>query len=382
MKGNLVKRSIYLLLVLSMLMIPTAGAASIEDYTDVPADYWGREALAYCVDNGYMQGVGENKMDPGGTLTLAEFVTILERITLTEDQRNAMRQTLIDTEDTLDNHWAAESMYFAQQTKITTSVNVSSVEFWDKPASRATMAVLADNIMRIQGQPIPNTDYIYTKIPDWSSIQGRQESEAILRVYKEGVIVGVTQRGDFHPDSTVTRATAAVIAMRIQDPSVRKPISNSTTNTTTTPETPSEGIFAPQTIHEGEGAQGRSPQPGDTYISASGEEVVLAIDPLTGILGWSQIPGGFMDYWSNGSCDDGHQLRGEGSMVYYEVDGIQMGGVLVKGQQGMFTQMQWLKIQDATYPSKTGTKDKQKDSTGLWQWESRINQWVWIGPSI
>lgn len=276
-------------------------------------------------------------------------------------------------------------MFLAEQSKITQGIDTSK-SLWDEPVSRATMAVLVDNIMRIQGQPIPNTSGVYMVIPDWfSSIESRPESDSILRTYKDGIIIGVDQAGNFHPDSTVTRATSAVIALRITDPSTRPTVDiPSTDSSTTNPVYPDLGIpdlSAPQTIHEGQGSTGRAPKSGDTYVAADGTQIVLQVDPTTNVLGWGQYDG-FMDYWSNGSCDGGYQLFGEGSLTEYNVDGYNMGGILIKGDQGMFTQMQWKRIKSATRPSQPGTKDGQKDSTGLFRWMAAANTWVWIGPSL
>ena len=43
--------------------------ADISKYTDVDSDAWYAEYIAMCVAAGIMNGVGDNAMDPNGTLT-------------------------------------------------------------------------------------------------------------------------------------------------------------------------------------------------------------------------------------------------------------------------------------------------------------------------
>lgn len=370
MKGNLLKRSIYLLLVLTLLTIPSAGATSIEDYTDVPDDYWGREGLAYCVEHGYMQGVGDNKMNPDGQLSLGEFVTMLSRVFLSQERRDSLDQTLVDLGETLDHddHWASKYFYYANQTNITFGVS-TDFENWDKPVTRADMAVMIDNLMNMQGQAVPDTRYVYTLIPDWDSIEDMPQSRAILRSYKDGILVGVDGQGTFSPNGVVSRATAATLVQRIQDPTKRATVNIDIPDT-------NPDLSAPQTIHEGQGSTGRLPQAGDTYISSDGTSIVLKIDPTTNVLGYNQ---GYMDYWTGSPDYDGSPLQ-LGNDVDYLQDGVNMGGMLIKGDQGVYTREQWYSIRSNTRPSTPGTYQDEKSSDGLWQWAEELDTWIWKGP--
>ena len=369
MKGNLLKRSIYLLLVLTMLTIPSAGAASIEDYTDVPDDYWGREGLAYCVEHGYMQGVGDNRMNPDGQLSLAEFATMLQRVFLTDERRAEMMDVLKESGETLSTEWPVPDMFYAQQSGITKGLDTSK-ELWSQTVSRANMAVMIDNLMNMQGQAYPDTRYVYMLIPDWDSIEAMPQSGAILRSYKDGILVGTDGRGTFSPNSVVSRATAATLVQRIQDPTKRATV-NIDIPTTTDPD-----LSAPQTIHEGQGSQGRLPQAGDTYIASDGTTIVLKIDPTTNVLGWNQ---GYMNYWVGSPDYDGSPLK-LGNDVDYIQNGVNMGGMLIKGDQGVFTREQWDAVRSSTRPSSPGKVQDEKSKDGLWTWAQELNTWIWSGP--
>lgn len=57
-----------------------AGAAgNSTNFTDVPADAWYAEAVAYCREHGLLNGVSDTSFDPDGTLTRSMVATILYR---------------------------------------------------------------------------------------------------------------------------------------------------------------------------------------------------------------------------------------------------------------------------------------------------------------
>ena len=72
-----------LALVLAMSLVPSAFAAegaSVDKFTDVPADAWYRDELAYALHNGYISGTSETTFAPDALVTRGQFVTILGRM--------------------------------------------------------------------------------------------------------------------------------------------------------------------------------------------------------------------------------------------------------------------------------------------------------------
>jgi len=52
-----------------------------KDFLDIPAeDHWAHPGIDYCVENELMNGTGDGKFSPEGTLTRAQLVTILYRV--------------------------------------------------------------------------------------------------------------------------------------------------------------------------------------------------------------------------------------------------------------------------------------------------------------
>ena len=56
---------------------PTAGGTA--NFTDVPADSYYTQAVAWAVENGITDGVGDGRFDPAATCTRAQIATFLAR---------------------------------------------------------------------------------------------------------------------------------------------------------------------------------------------------------------------------------------------------------------------------------------------------------------
>ena len=80
MKHLQFKRIISMLLTIAMLltMVPATFAASASDFTDFPTG-WSKEAMAFSVDNGLLNGKSANRIEPVANLTRAEMATIINR---------------------------------------------------------------------------------------------------------------------------------------------------------------------------------------------------------------------------------------------------------------------------------------------------------------
>ena len=60
-------------------LLQLTGTADLSEYTDINADAWYVEAISACVDAGIMNGVGNNEMDPQGTITREMFFVMFAR---------------------------------------------------------------------------------------------------------------------------------------------------------------------------------------------------------------------------------------------------------------------------------------------------------------
>ncbi len=76
---KLVKRFVSVLLVLCVLFSVsiTASAAGVSDFSDVKKGRWSYDAVCNARAKGYVNGVGNNKFDPRGSLTIAQLSQVL-----------------------------------------------------------------------------------------------------------------------------------------------------------------------------------------------------------------------------------------------------------------------------------------------------------------
>lgn len=76
------KKRLLALLMIMVMAIPAivpSFADTRHPFTDVSSTDWYNDAVAYCYQNNLMVGVASDRFDPAGTLTRAQFVTVLGR---------------------------------------------------------------------------------------------------------------------------------------------------------------------------------------------------------------------------------------------------------------------------------------------------------------
>ena len=369
-----IKKLIHSVLLLSLLLTITtvaAGAVGIEEYTDVPADHWGREAMAWAVENGVMKGTSSTTMEPERELTRAEFATMLQRLVLTDEQRRTIERENPGILN--DPIWPEREMDYALESGLVDDAfnYIGLTTEWSRPTSRGEMATMIDNAMHILGEPEPDITGAEKYVPDLGPGGGGHKS--LLRVYVAGIIVGVDEAGTFDGGRVVTRATAATVAQRLADPTKRQPLDMSGPP----PEKPVDPTFVPRTFYEGDGQGQGLPVEGDHYIAKDGTEYVLEIDYATGVLGFG-IPA--CDYYgqnvdARGSrCEIGRNctsnFRGQ-------------SGALLQGPDGsVFSRNQWALIMVGTNPETDGTNEGQLTADQLWVWRTKFNEWLWNGPKL
>ena len=70
--------SLMVAMVMCLSLVPSAfaaEAASVDKFTDVPADAWYRDELAYALHNGYISGTSETTFAPDALVTRGQCVT-------------------------------------------------------------------------------------------------------------------------------------------------------------------------------------------------------------------------------------------------------------------------------------------------------------------
>lgn len=202
---RLTKRILPILLALVLaigLMAPTAGAV----FSDVPENAWYAADVNDIQRYGLINGMGDSRFDPAGTMTLAQAVTLTAR-------------TCAYSRGETISAGNAEPWYQPYVSYAADKGLCAAGEFgtgYNAPCSRLTMAKLFDRAVPADTAKVLNT---VTSLPD---VAAAPENRSVFHLYELGVLTGNDSRGTFRPDSSITRAEASAILSRILDTSKRK----------------------------------------------------------------------------------------------------------------------------------------------------------------
>lgn len=92
---------------------PVSLAVSVGSFSDVDAGAWYADAVNYVQDAKLMNGVGDNRFDPEGTLTRAMLVTVLWR-----QAGEPVVNYLMDFSDVAGGQWYTEAVRWAASEKL------------------------------------------------------------------------------------------------------------------------------------------------------------------------------------------------------------------------------------------------------------------------
>lgn len=194
---------VLLALVLALgLLTPTASAA----FSDVPENAWYTADVNDIQRYGLINGVGDGRFDPDGTMTLAQAVTLTART-----YAYARGEVIPEGNDIL---WYQPYVSYAADNGLCTPGEFGTG--YNAPCSRMTMARLFDRAVPA------NTAKALNEIASLPDVANIPENRCVFRLYELGVLTGSDSRGTFRPDSSITRAEASAILNRVLDASKRK----------------------------------------------------------------------------------------------------------------------------------------------------------------
>lgn len=188
--------------VAALLTVPAFAA-----FSDVSENAWYAADVEAVQEYGIINGVGDNRFDPEGTLTIAEALTMAVR---TNARHNSAEVPVAE------GAWYQGAVNYATENGM-----IFGTEFADYNANvtRAQMAYLFANAL-------PESEYTaindVTALPDVK--EQTQYSNEIFLLYNAGILTGSDKYGTFKPDDTIIRAEAAAIINRVVDPSKRKEV--------------------------------------------------------------------------------------------------------------------------------------------------------------
>ena len=243
MKKRILSLFLALVLLLSLSVSAFAAApAAASHFTDVPTTHWAYANIERAYSDGVMAGTGGNAakytgvFSPSGTLTEAQFVTIMTRGFFPSELEAAKKSVGSNAK------WYAAAEKVAEDKHLLTFVQGKM----DKPITRYDMAAIIANVMdakEFAGRPDFNTvQATFSKIADINSIPDSYQT-SVAAVFAMGIITGTDSKGTFSGSSYMNRAQAAVVYGRMKDAFINYNGSSkpSTPTEPTTPSKPSTG---------------------------------------------------------------------------------------------------------------------------------------------
>ena len=181
--------------------------AAWEPFDDAGRGDWFYDSVVYVYENGLMDGVSDTLFDPDGTVTRAQFVTMLWRL----DGEPSVNYALPFT-DVSSGEWYAEAVRWAAGEGIVNGV--SETEFAPNAAvTREQLAAILHRYAQHKGYDVSIGES--TNILSYSDFASISEYaiSAMQWACGEGIITGVTE-STLEPQGTATRAQSAAILMR------------------------------------------------------------------------------------------------------------------------------------------------------------------------
>ena len=284
------KRMISLILSLTLLLslsVPAfaAAPASKPHFTDVPTSHWAYTQIERAYSDGVIAGTAGNAANytgvfsPSGTLTEAQFVTIMTRAFFNEELEAAKKAVGSNAK------WYAAAQKVAEDKHLLTFVQGKM----DAPITRYDMAAIMTNIMSAKefpGRPdVTKIEETYNKIADFKSIPNSYQV-SVASVFAMGLIAGTDSKGTFSGASYMNRAQAAVVYGRMKDAFLNAGDSTTTTKPDTTEPTPTpstpggvgESSIVGTTSSEPVTLSYATHKPVDDYWSQQSETVKNATD--------------------------------------------------------------------------------------------------------
>jgi len=189
----------------SMSNFVPANSYESGQFTDVDGSAWYSNAIAGAYKYGLMKGSSDTAFNPTGNIKVAEAVTVAARV-----------HSIYSTGE--DNFKSSDPWYKVYVDYAIANGIIAASDFTDynRAATRAEMAyIFSRSVPEFELTP----RNIVNSLPDVNS--GTPHYNAIIMLYKAGVLAGNDDAGMFSPGNNIIRAEAAAIISRVILPATR-----------------------------------------------------------------------------------------------------------------------------------------------------------------
>ena len=226
------KQRLHFLMALVLALCLTAPALAA-GFTDVPDSHWASGYIQRAYEEDWVHGMGSGKYAPAGTLTRAQFLTMVTNAFFSDD---------LDKVSVPDGSpWYAACWSVAQANGLQTGTSMERLSDLTDSVSRYDMAQVIVNTLSGEGISASDSEAraAQAAIRDWSGVPAGYR-DAVSGAYALGILNG--RNGSFDGTATMNRAEAATVLCRMDDA-----ISGAQTPDTQTPDTQNPDTQKPDT---------------------------------------------------------------------------------------------------------------------------------------
>ena len=175
------------------------------NFIDVKDNHWAIDYIRTVVQKGIMLGVDDNRFDPKGKLSRAMLVSMLARIS------NEKVDEIAPIEGITQDQWYSKDMNWAVNAQIVQK-NKDGQYNPTEEINRSEMASIIGKYLEYKGMKLEESKK-QTSFKDMENVSEEIMNYVnILAKYK--IVVG-DKTGKFNPDSSLTRAEAAVVIAKL-----------------------------------------------------------------------------------------------------------------------------------------------------------------------
>ncbi|MBD5161785.1 MAG: S-layer homology domain-containing protein [Oscillibacter sp.] len=202
----------------------TSTPSTPSPFKDVADNHWALDYIRTCVEKGIVNGVGDGRFDPDGTVSYAQFVAMITRAFFNDEVQKVT--------DTTGKPWYYPNMQTAFSYKLDLFSNIRKYGGWpevvvaDTPINRYDMAAIARQTLLRYGTNPSNENPTYNPYENNSSIKDYDQfpqsnwyqlyRAEVPVCYYYGILTGM-EDGCFHGEENMTRAQACVVLVRMMN---------------------------------------------------------------------------------------------------------------------------------------------------------------------
>ncbi|HJC41796.1 MAG TPA: S-layer homology domain-containing protein [Candidatus Intestinimonas pullistercoris] len=201
------------------LSLALAAPALAAGYTDLPSSHWAYDTMTKAASLGILQGTGDGRIDPSGTLSWGQFLVMLDRTFAPGSYENALATGLSWDQAGLQAALSSGLLLPEDGLAVTDGGSLSD------PVTRQDAALLLGRVLP-EGATASHSIWDFwfgttqtaadaSTFTDWDQMDAARQ-EAVAALAKAGVVQGQTD-GSFGYADPLQRADAATLLVRVLD---------------------------------------------------------------------------------------------------------------------------------------------------------------------